>query len=151
MVPRLPCWRAAPKNLLPQQWRFVNSPLLRRIRASADVATFVCDVTDPEAVTRVHQDVVNTLGDVDILVNNAGQSAAKPFLKITDAEWQADLDLKLMAAIRLTRLVWPGMAQRQWGTRYQSAQRLCQTARCWLRPDLYFPCCGHGPDQGAKR
>ena len=26
-----------------------------------------------------------------------------------------DLDLKLMAAIRLTRLVWPGMAQRQWG------------------------------------
>ena len=89
--------------------------LAEKYRASADVATFVCDVTDPEAVTRVHRDVVNTLGDVDILVNNAGQSAAKPFLKITDAEWKADLDLKLMAAIRLTRLVWPGMVQRQWG------------------------------------
>ena len=30
------------------------------------------------------------------------QSAAKPFLNITDEEWQADLDLKLMAAVRLT-------------------------------------------------
>ena len=48
-------------------------------------------------------------------MNNAGQSAAKPFSQITDEEWQADLDLKLMAAIRLTRLVWPSMQAQQWG------------------------------------
>ena len=49
------------------------------------------------------------------MVNNAGQSAAKPFLTITDEEWQADIDLKLMAAIRLSRLVWPNMEANSWG------------------------------------
>ena len=83
--------------------------------ASAAVASFVCDVTDSQAINAAHQEAVAKFGDIDILVNNAGQSAAKPFLKITDAEWQADLDLKLMAAVRLTRLVWPAMAAQSWG------------------------------------
>jgi 3-oxoacyl-[acyl-carrier protein] reductase len=78
--------------------------LASEFAASAEVASFACDAQ-----------VVETLGSVDILVNNAGQSAAKPFLKITDDEWQADLDLKLMAAVRLTRLVWPAMAKQKWG------------------------------------
>ena len=84
-------------------------------RDSADVAAFVCDVTDAKAIAATHQQAVDRFGPVDILVNNAGQSAAKPFLNITDDEWQADLDLKLMAAVRLSRLVWPNMAERQWG------------------------------------
>ena len=84
-------------------------------RESARVKAYACDVTDAKAIQATHQAVVADFGSVDILVNNAGQSAAKPFLQISDDEWQADLDLKLMAAIRLTRLVWPDMAQRQWG------------------------------------
>ena len=80
-----------------------------------NVAYFACDVTDPTAVIAAHNAVVERFGPVDILVNNAGQSAAKPFSQITDEEWQADLDLKLMAAIRLTRLVWPNMQAQQWG------------------------------------
>ena len=80
-----------------------------------NVAYFACDVTDPTAVIATHNAVAERFGPVDILVNNAGQSAAKPFSQITDEEWQADLDLKLMAAIRLTRLVWPNMQAQQWG------------------------------------
>jgi 3-oxoacyl-[acyl-carrier protein] reductase len=49
------------------------------------------------------------------LVNNAGTSNRAPFMQVTDADWQADLDLKLFGAIRLTRAVWPGMAAQQWG------------------------------------
>ncbi|NCF34153.1 MAG: SDR family oxidoreductase [Proteobacteria bacterium] len=79
------------------------------------VAHFACDVTDPKAVIATHQAVIERFGPVDILVNNAGQSAAKPFSQISDEEWQADLDLKLMAAVRLTRLVWPNMQERKWG------------------------------------
>ena len=84
-------------------------------KANCAIASFVCDVTDPQAIIATHKSVVISLGNIDILVNNAGQSAAKPFLKITDDEWQTDLDLKLMAAVRLTRLVWPNMAEQQWG------------------------------------
>ena len=59
--------------------------------------------------------MVDQLGPVDILVNNAGTSAASSFLAVSDDDWQADLDLKLFAAIRLCRLVLPGMRARRWG------------------------------------
>jgi NAD(P)-dependent dehydrogenase (short-subunit alcohol dehydrogenase family) len=46
-----------------------------------------------------------------LLVNNAGGSAAAPFDTVDDAAWQADFDLKLNAATRLTRLVLPSMRE----------------------------------------
>jgi NAD(P)-dependent dehydrogenase (short-subunit alcohol dehydrogenase family) len=52
---------------------------------------------------------------VDILVNNAGQSAAGRFAEVTDEQWYSDIDLKLMAAVRLSRLVWPHMEDQRWG------------------------------------
>jgi len=54
-------------------------------------------------------------GGVDILVNNAGTSSAGPFEKVDDATWVADIDVKLMAAIRLCRLVIPQMKKRGGG------------------------------------
>ena len=110
--------------------------------ATAEVASFVCDVTDPDAIQTTHAKVVEAFGSVDILVNNAGQSAAKRFLKITDEEWQTDLDLKLMAAVRLTRLVWPAMAEQQWGRVINPAQRLCQAARRRHRTNVDFRAAG---------
>ncbi len=82
---------------------------------SSTVAGYVCDVADTSAVTATVERVRAELGGVDILVNNAGHAAAKPFLEISDDEWQADIDLKLFAAIRLTRLCWPHMAEQGWG------------------------------------
>ncbi len=81
----------------------------------ATVACFVCDVADAEQVVATHSNVCETLGPVDILVNNAGKSAAGPFLEVSDEDWQADFDLKLFAAIRLTRLSWPNMQAQRWG------------------------------------
>jgi NAD(P)-dependent dehydrogenase (short-subunit alcohol dehydrogenase family) len=52
---------------------------------------------------------------VDVLVNNAGTSRAMAFETVTDEIWQEDLDLKLFAAIRMSRLVWPGMKARRFG------------------------------------
>ena len=83
--------------------------------ASARVATFSCDVSKAEDIRTTFDAVLKTFGKVDILVNNAGQSRAMPSPQITDEIWQDDLDLKLFAAIRLTRLVWPGMQERRWG------------------------------------
>jgi 3-oxoacyl-[acyl-carrier protein] reductase len=81
----------------------------------AAIAGLVCDVTDPGAIESTLERVQAELGPVDVLVNNAGQSAAQPFESITDEAWQADLDLKLFAAIRLTRAVWPHMKAQRWG------------------------------------
>ncbi|MDA1073240.1 MAG: SDR family oxidoreductase [Proteobacteria bacterium] len=81
----------------------------------AQIRGYVCDVADADQVKAVHADLVGDLGAVDILVNNAGKSAAMPFMSITDELWQEDLELKLFAAVRLTRLVWPHMLEQRWG------------------------------------
>ena len=79
------------------------------------VLALPCDVRQPEQVRAAHGEIVERLGPIDILVNNAGTSATSPFADITDEAWQADLELKLFAAIRFTRLVLPGMRERRWG------------------------------------
>ena len=79
------------------------------------VHDYVCDVSKAEDISTTYDRIVKDHGKVDVLVNNAGTSRAMPFETVTDAIWQEDLDLKLFAAIRLSRLVWPGMKQRKWG------------------------------------
>ena len=81
----------------------------------AAVGAYSCDVTDPAQIENAVASVVSELGPVDILVNNAGQSQTGRFEDIDDETWQYDLDLKLFAAIRLARLVFPGMKERRWG------------------------------------
>ncbi len=73
------------------------------------------DVSTAEGCQAVWDAAVSALGQIDVLVNNAGSSHRAPFVTVTDEEWQADLDLKLFAAIRLCRLAFPGMIERKWG------------------------------------
>ena len=63
----------------------------------------------------MHKSITSELGPIDILVNNAGTSQRGPFLSVSDELWQNDLDLKLFAAIRLTRLTIPSMKEKKWG------------------------------------
>jgi 3-oxoacyl-[acyl-carrier protein] reductase len=83
--------------------------------ARGRVVAVAADVSKADEVKRAHDKVVSQLGAIDILVNNAGTSQTGKFEEITDEVWQADLDLKLFGAIRLARLVFPGMKQRRWG------------------------------------
>ena len=76
---------------------------------------YACDMCDANAIKTMHEAVVADLGNVDIVVNNAGTSRAMPFMDITDELWDEDLGLKLMGAIRLIRLTFPGMKERKWG------------------------------------
>jgi 3-oxoacyl-[acyl-carrier protein] reductase len=79
------------------------------------VHDYVCDVSKADDIARAHARIVADLGPVDVLVNNAGTSRAMAFESVTDEIWQQDLDLKLFAAIRMSRLVWPGMKARRHG------------------------------------
>jgi 3-oxoacyl-[acyl-carrier protein] reductase len=84
-------------------------------RARGRVVAIPCDVSKADEIERAYATAVRELGKVDIVVNNAGTSQRGNFEEITDAVWQADLDLKLFAAIRLTRLAWPDMKARGFG------------------------------------
>ncbi|MGY4477664.1 NAD(P)-dependent dehydrogenase (short-subunit alcohol dehydrogenase family) [Bradyrhizobium sp. USDA 3364] len=79
------------------------------------VRDYVCDVAKAADITKAHDQIIADLGKIDVLVNNAGTARTLAFEGISDEAWQEDLDLKLFAAIRFSRLVWPGMKQRKWG------------------------------------
>lgn len=89
----------------------------REIKAATEgeVIAVRADVANPSDLEGLVKRVVETYGGVDILVNNAGGAAGAPFEAVTDEAWQADLDLKLFAAIRASRLVIPHMRARGGG------------------------------------
>lgn len=72
----------------------------------------VADVTDTAAIGVFVDDAVAALGTVDILVNNAGRAHPGGFDTLTDADWQADVDVKLYSMVRCTRAVLPYMRSR---------------------------------------
>ena len=96
-------------DVLEAAWKAVKATARGRVLAVR------CDVSSGKEITRAYGEIMAGLGRVDILVNNAGTSQTGAFTTITDEVWQADFDLKLFAAIRLARLIWPQMVERRWG------------------------------------
>ncbi len=79
------------------------------------VLAHVADVSRAPDCERLVDAVIAEWGGVDILLNNAGTSAAAPFDQVGDEAWQADWDLKVMGAVRMSRLVIPHMKKRGGG------------------------------------
>jgi len=86
-----------------------------RHATGGQVLAHVADVSRAADCARLVEAVVARWGGVDILFNNAGTSAAAAFDTVDDAAWQADWDLKVMGAVRMSRLVIPHMKKRGGG------------------------------------
>ena len=69
------------------------------------------DLTNPEQVSSLEQEINKKFGGVDILVNNVGglTTPGGGFSTLTDEHWQSELQLNLLAAIRLDRVLLPNM------------------------------------------
>ncbi|SCW58909.1 SDR family oxidoreductase [Ancylobacter rudongensis] len=72
------------------------------------------DLTTGEGCARVAEATRRRLGGVDIIVHVLGGSSAPGggFAALTDALWQQELDLNLLPAVRLDRLLVPSMVER---------------------------------------
>lgn len=84
---------------------------IRAAVPAADVSGLVADLADAVQVDAL----LDSLGEVDILVNNAGVFDVAPFAQIDDAEWSRYFELNVMAAVRLSRRLLPGMLARNEG------------------------------------
>ncbi len=71
------------------------------------VAPFVGDLLDPAAPAAAVEAAVSQFGGLDIIVNNAGFHWDAPVHKMTDAQWQAMLDIHMTAPFRILRAAAP--------------------------------------------
>lgn len=72
--------------------------------------TFVpADLTTAAGAAALAGQALEILGGIDILVSNAGAQTFRPegVLAFDDADWEADLAINLMAAVRLDRALAP--------------------------------------------
>jgi NAD(P)-dependent dehydrogenase (short-subunit alcohol dehydrogenase family) len=67
------------------------------------------DVTHPGDLERFVDAASERWGRIDGVVNNAGTLSGGSFAEHEDSVWEADLSLKLMGAVRLTRLALPAL------------------------------------------
>jgi len=80
------------------------------IQAESGVCQFIrADHTDPEACSRVVEQVLSSYGHIDILFNNAGIVTSGTAETVTEADWQATLAINVTAVWRMSRLVIPIM------------------------------------------
>jgi 3-oxoacyl-[acyl-carrier protein] reductase len=79
------------------------------LEAKADLAQadrvrhVTADLTDPAAPQAVVQSVLNAFGAIDIIVNNAGYTWDGVIQKTSDVQFQAMLDIHLVAPFRILR------------------------------------------------
>ncbi|AMY71075.1 SDR family oxidoreductase [Frigidibacter mobilis] len=86
--------------------------------AEMDEAMFIAaDLTTAQGCDTVADAVRGRLGGVDIIVHMLGGSSAPGggFAALGEAEWQAELNLNLLPAVRLDRALVPGMARQGTG------------------------------------
>lgn len=95
--------------------------LLSKSGAAVDVAEdlggvgvegSVTETDDLAALVDVARD---RYGRIDAVVNNTGHPATGDLLEISDGEWHAGLDLVLLNAVRMARLVTPTMREQGGG------------------------------------
>jgi NAD(P)-dependent dehydrogenase (short-subunit alcohol dehydrogenase family) len=80
----------------------------QRLRdAGGDALVVQADVTRPADLERFVAAAVDRWGRLDGLVNYAGRSSAGPVDQVSDEDWIADLNLKVLGAVRGTRLAVP--------------------------------------------
>ena len=65
------------------------------------------DVTSTADLHAFVEAAIERWGRIDGIVHNAGRAAGGPIHSIDDTAWESDFQLKLMAAVRLTRLALP--------------------------------------------
>ena len=89
-------------------------------------AAIATDVTVAADIENLAAEVAERFGDADILINNAGAGSDETIMEAPDEKWQHYWDLHVMAAVRLSRALVPGMRRRGGGVILNNAS-ICAT------------------------
>jgi NAD(P)-dependent dehydrogenase (short-subunit alcohol dehydrogenase family) len=84
---------------------------IKNIVPSAKISGISADLSITEGVNQI----IEEIPEVDILVNNLGIFSPKPFLEITDEDWNEFIQVNFLSAVRLSRHYVQGMLKNNWG------------------------------------
>jgi 3-oxoacyl-[acyl-carrier protein] reductase len=73
------------------------------------------DITNREAVDGAVAQIISEHSKIDILINNAGIVRDKSFLKMTQEEWDAVINVNLSSLFTTTQAVLPHMREARYG------------------------------------
>jgi NAD(P)-dependent dehydrogenase (short-subunit alcohol dehydrogenase family) len=76
---------------------------------------FCLDVTQPESVEHVVNEIESKLGPINVLINNAGVDARKNLLEMEESDWQPVIDTNLKGLVLVTKAVARKMISHQKG------------------------------------
>jgi NAD(P)-dependent dehydrogenase (short-subunit alcohol dehydrogenase family) len=84
---------------------------IRKTHPKSKVAGIDADVSNAAGCEKL----AAALPQVDILVNNAGIFEPKPFVEISDQDWDRFFQTNVMSGVRLSRSYLPKMLKQNWG------------------------------------
>ena len=93
-------------------------------RTGQYIAYYAADIAEPNTAQQLINFTTEKFGGVDILINNAGIFAPKSFLDVTEAEYDAFLDIILKGKFFMAQAAAKAMAKRGGGS-------IVQTGSLW--------------------
>lgn len=98
-----------------------------RERHRNQVEVLTADLTDPDQLRTVEQRVADPDRPIELLVNNAGFGTSGPFAESPIERELAEIDLNVVALVRLTHAALPGMIRRGHGGILNVSSLACYT------------------------
>ena len=92
-----------------------NDEAARAFTKETGVHSFKWDVANYEACQEGVAKVAADVGPIDILVNNAGITRDATLMRMSHEDWQAVIDTNLGSCFNMSKAVFPGMRERQFG------------------------------------
>jgi NAD(P)-dependent dehydrogenase (short-subunit alcohol dehydrogenase family) len=91
---------------------------VQALEAIEGVMPVTVDLADPDGPRQLVGHAIDNMGRVDVLVNNVGAAHVRldGFLSLSDADFEASLQLNFFAALRATRAAVEDMIKRKEGT-----------------------------------
>ena len=80
-----------------------------------DVLPVAADLANADDIQRVFDSTMERWGRVDVVLNNLGGPPPGELQEFTDDQWHTAFELNFQSAVRLNRLVVPGMRERKHG------------------------------------
>ena len=89
--------------------------------------TFVCNLSDEEAVKTMAKQILEEFSVVDVLINNAGVTDDQLFIKMDSYKWDTVINLNLKSNFVLTNKLIRPMIKNKWGRIINITSVVCHT------------------------